>query len=83
MPVEDFFARWLSEFARQATSAQDNAQRQAEAEKLVARAAYELHDMHRELKAALDVPLRDRAVKVAAAAEADAGADVAPTADAA
>lgn len=83
MPVEDFFARWLPEFARQATSAQDNAQRQAEAEKLVARAAYELHDMHRELKAALDVPLRDRAVKVAAAAEADAGADVAPTADAA
>jgi len=83
MPVEDFFARLLPEFARQASSAQDNARRQAEAEKLVAKAAYDLHDMHRELKAALAVPLRHRAIKVAAAAEADAPADVAPAAEAA
>lgn len=84
MPVEDFFARWGPAFARQASSTQDNARRQAEADTLIAKAAYELHDMHRELMAAFDVPLRLRAIKVAAVldVEAESLADVAPAADA-
>lgn len=77
MPVEDFFARWVPEFARQASSTQDNARRQAEADTLIAKAAYELRDMHRELKAALDVPLRHRAIKVAAVLQAEPAADAA------
>ena len=30
MPLEDFFARWMPEFARQAGSTRENAGRQAE-----------------------------------------------------
>ncbi len=37
MLIEDFFARLIPEFARQATSAQDNAQRQAEADAAMAK----------------------------------------------
>ena len=80
MPIEDFFARWIPEFARQASSAQDNARRQATADTLIAKAEYEFYEAQRELMAAIAVPLRDRAIKVEAAVGAEPAADTAKAA---
>lgn len=71
MPIEDFFARLVPQFARQASSTQDNARRQAEADTLIAKAEYEFYDTQRELMAALGVPLRYRAVNDPATAGSD------------
>jgi len=80
MPAQDFFTRHLPEFARQAGSAQDNAGRQADAERLLAKAEYECIQVRRELMTAMAVPLRDRAVEVAALEDAAPPAEVAPDA---
>jgi hypothetical protein len=71
MSIEGLFARLVPEFARQATSTEENARRHAEADEALAKAEYEFFDLQRDLQAALDVPLRDRAIKVAAAPAAD------------
>lgn len=68
MSVDSLFARLMPEFARQATSVDENARRHADAEKALAKAEYEFFDLQRELQAALDVPLRHRAIRVAAPA---------------
>jgi len=72
------FARLVP--ARQAPSADDNARLHAEADEALARAEIEFYAMQRDLQAALDVPLRHRAINVAppnveAAADATAPAE--------
>ena len=49
MSAPDFFARFTSEFAEQAGSSQENVDRQAAAERLVAKAEYELLQLRRAL----------------------------------
>ena len=49
MPAPAFFARYTSEFARQLGSSQENADRQVSAERLLAKAEYELYQLRREL----------------------------------
>ncbi len=49
MSAPDFFARFTSEFAEQAGSSQENVDRQVAAERLVAKAEYELLQLRRAL----------------------------------
>lgn len=49
MPAPAFFARYTSEFARQLGSSQENADRQVSAQRLLAKAEYELYQLRREL----------------------------------
>ncbi len=49
MSAPDFFARFTSEFAEQAGSSQENVNRQVTAERLVAKAEYELLQLRRAL----------------------------------
>jgi hypothetical protein len=66
MSAESLFNRLLPELARPGTSADEQARLHAEADAALAQAEYEFYDMQRELQAALDVPLRHRAIPVAA-----------------
>ena len=52
MSVDSLFARLMPEFARQATSVDENARRHADAEKVLAKAEYEFFDLQRELQVA-------------------------------
>ena len=63
MSTGGLFARLVP--ARQTASADDNARLHAEADEALAGAEYEFYAMQRDLQAALDVPLRHRAIKVA------------------
>ena len=49
MSAPDFFARFTSEFAKQAGSSQENVNRQVTAKRLVAKAEYELLQLRRAL----------------------------------
>ncbi|MFA6140008.1 MAG: hypothetical protein WC684_04730 [Hyphomicrobium sp.] len=75
MSTGGLFARLVP--ARQAPSADDNARLHAEADEALARAEVEFYAMQQDLQAALDVPLRHRAIKVAAP---DVGAEANATA---
>jgi hypothetical protein len=50
---------------RQTVAADDNARLHAEADEALAGAEYEFYAMQQDLQAALDVPLRHRAISVA------------------
>lgn len=78
MPGHEFFERLLPRFALQS----DAADRQADAERLIARAEYECVQMRRELMAAFAVPLSHRAVQIAEP-EPETLADATPAAGAA
>jgi hypothetical protein len=65
MPGHEFFERLLPRFALQSGAAKKTADRQADAERLIARAEYECVQMRRELMAAFAVPLSHRAVQIA------------------
>lgn len=65
MSAGNLFTRLMPEGARQATSADENARLHAEADTALANAEYEFYAMQRHLQAALDVPLRHRAIPVA------------------
>jgi hypothetical protein len=65
MSAENLFNRLMPERARQAASAGENARLHAEADTALAKAEYEFYAMQRDLQAALDVPLRHRAIPVA------------------
>ena len=54
MSAPDFFARFTSEFAVQAGSSQENVDRQVTAERLVAKAEYELLQLRRALADVMD-----------------------------
>lgn len=54
MSAPDFFARFTSEFADQAGSSQENVDRQVTAERLVAKAEYELIQLRRALVDVMD-----------------------------
>ena len=54
MSAPDFFARFTSEFAEQAGSSQANVDRQVTAERLVAKAEYELLQLRRALVEVMD-----------------------------
>jgi len=54
MSAPDFFARFTSEFADQAGSSQENVDRQVAAERLVAKAEYELLQLRRALVDVMD-----------------------------
>ncbi len=54
MSAPDFFARFTSEFAEQAVSSQENVDRQVTAERLVAKAEYELLQLRRALVDVMD-----------------------------
>ncbi|MEE8099448.1 MAG: hypothetical protein V3T13_05895 [Hyphomicrobium sp.] len=54
MSAPDFFARFTSEFADQAGSSQENVDRQVTAERLVAKAEYELLQLRRALVDVMD-----------------------------
>ena len=54
MSAPDFFARFTSEFADQAGSLQENVDRQVAAERLVAKAEYELLQLRRALVDVMD-----------------------------
>ena len=72
MSAEGLFNRLLPEFARQASGTKDDdARRHAAADQAIAKAEHEFYDLQRELQVALDVPLRHRAIKVAAPADAE------------
>ena len=80
MSAESLFNRLLPELARQGTSADEQARLHAEADAALAQAEYEFYAMQRELQAALDVPLRHRAIPVAASpVEPDAAAEPEPS----
>jgi hypothetical protein len=49
MPEAEFFARMRPEFAQHAGSARENASRQADAARLLAKVEYEFHLVRREL----------------------------------
>jgi len=49
MSAPDFFARYTAEFAHQAGSSEANVDRHVSAERLVAKAEYELYQLRREL----------------------------------
>lgn len=53
MPGKDFFARMGPEFAQQAGSARENADRQADVERLIAKAEYDCIQLRRELSAVM------------------------------
>jgi hypothetical protein len=82
MPGHDFFERLMPRFALQSGAAKKIADRQADAERLIARAEYECVQMRRELMAAFAVPLSHRAVRIAEP-EPETLADVTPAAGAA
>jgi hypothetical protein len=63
MSTGGLFARLAP--ARQTASADDNARLHAEADEALAGAEYEFYAMQQDLQAALDVPLRHRAISVA------------------
>lgn len=65
MSAPDFFERYTSEFAQQAGSSQANADRHVSAERLVAKAEYELYQLRRELVDVLEY-VQPRAVQEAA-----------------
>jgi hypothetical protein len=75
MSTGGLFARLVP--SRQAPSADDNARLHAEADEALGRAEIEFYAMREDLQAALDVPLRHRAI---GAAKPDAEA-VVPAAD--
>ncbi|MCP4780385.1 MAG: hypothetical protein GY877_06415 [Hyphomicrobium sp.] len=54
MSAPDFFARFASEFADQTGSSQENVDRQVTAERLVAKAEYELLQLRRALVNVMD-----------------------------
>ncbi len=54
MSAPDFFARFTLEFADQAGSSQENVDRQVAAERLVAKAEYELLQLRRALVDVMD-----------------------------
>ena len=54
MSAPDFFARFTSEFADQAGSSQENVDRQVTAERLMAKAEYELLQLRRALVDVMD-----------------------------
>ena len=54
MSAPDFFARFTSDFAKQAGSSQENVDRQVTAERLVAKAEYELLQLRRALVDVMD-----------------------------
>ncbi len=54
MSAPDFFARFTLEFADQAGSSQENVDRQVAAERLVAKAEYELLPLRRALVDVMD-----------------------------
>ncbi len=60
MPGKEFFARMGPQFAQQAGIARENAQRQADVERLIAKAEYECIQVRRELAGllALEAPPR-------------------------
>jgi hypothetical protein len=78
MPGHEFFERLIARFALQAGAAKRNADRQADAERLISRAEYECVQMRRELSAAFAVPLSHRAATVAAVEAAEPAPDAAP-----
>ena len=49
MAAHDLFARFVPEFARHVGSAKDNADRQANAERLLSKAEYEFYQLRRDL----------------------------------
>jgi hypothetical protein len=63
MSTGGLFARLVP--ARQTPAADDNARLHAEADEALARAEIEFYAMRQDLQAALDVPLRHRAIGVA------------------
>ena len=71
MSAEDRFKRLLPAFARQASGTDDHANLHAAADQAIAKAEDEFYDLQRELQAALNVPLRHRAIKVTAPADAE------------
>lgn len=54
MSAPDFFARYTSEFAEQAGSSQESVDRQITAERLVAKAEYELVQLRRALAGVME-----------------------------
>ena len=62
MSTGGLFARLVP--ARLPASADDNARLHAEADQALARAEYEFYAMQQDLQAALEVPLRHRAINV-------------------
>lgn len=64
MPGTEFFARMGAQFAEQAGTARENAQRQAEVERLLARAEYEYYQMRRELVGLLPIEAEPRIIEV-------------------
>jgi len=54
MAAPDFFARFVPEFALQLGSARDNVDRQADADRLLSKAEYELYQVRRELVGLID-----------------------------
>ena len=54
MSAPDFFVRYTSEFAEQAGSSQENVDRQVTAERLVAKAEYELVQLRRALAGVME-----------------------------
>jgi hypothetical protein len=79
MPGHEFFERLMPRFALQVGAAKKAADRQADAERLIAGAEYECMQMRRELMAAFAVPLSHRAVKFPAV---EPAVEAAPVADA-
>jgi hypothetical protein len=65
MPGHKFFERLLPRFALQSGAEKKTADRQADAERLIARAEYECVQMRRELMVAFAVALSHRAVQIA------------------
>ena len=78
MPGHEFFERLIPRFALQAGAARKNADRQADADRLITKAEYECSQMRRDLMAAFAVPLSHRAVKVEAVEPAEPEAEAAP-----
>jgi len=55
MSAPDFFTRYTSEFAQQAGASQANVDRHISAERLVAKAEYDLYQLRRELVDVLEI----------------------------
>jgi hypothetical protein len=72
MPGRDFFARMGPQFAQHLGSAQENADRQANVERLVAKAEYEFYQLRRELMGLVEGV---KMLSMPAPAEADAVAE--------
>jgi hypothetical protein len=56
MPGQEFFARMGPAFSEHAGSAQENAERQADVERLISKAEYECVQLRRELKGLVAFP---------------------------